>query len=244
MSARQLARRLAPSIGLVPGPVAHVERVYLDTIDWRLFRRGAVLVDESAAGGDHSLTLQSRTTDRSDLVVRASSRPIRAADLPGGLRDRLAPVMQLRPLVDVGHEQAEVWPLRMIDADGKTVARVDVERVECDGVDAIVRVHLRAVRGYDRITRQMRAALDAQADLSMADDPVVFAARARGGDPGVDRSPAPLRRDRTGRVSRRWPPCWNTSSTRSSRARTAFVNTSTPSNCTTSASRCGAFGRS
>jgi len=199
MSARQLARRLAPSIGLVPGPVTHVERVYLDTVDWRLFRRGEVLVDESDASAERSLVLQSRTTDRSDLVVRASSRPTRANDLPGGLRDRLAPVVEPRPLVDVGHERAEVWPLRMIDADGKTIARVDVERVECDDVDAIVRVHLRAVRGYDRITRQMRAALDAQADLSTADDPVVFAARAKGSEPGLDRSPAPLRLDRAGR---------------------------------------------
>lgn len=197
MSARQLARRLAPSIGLVAGPAMHVDRVYLDTLDWRLFRSGQVLVDETGAA--RTLVLQSRTTARSDLVVRASSRPRVASDLPGGLRDRLAPVLEPRRLLEVGRERAEVWPLRMIDADGKTIARVDVEHVQCDDAGTIVRVQLRPVRGYDRITRQMRAAFDAQADLSAADDPVVFAARALGTEPGVEQGPGPLRLDRAGR---------------------------------------------
>ena len=34
---------------------------------------------------------------------------------------RLAHVLERRPLVEVGHERTEVWPLRMIEPDGKTV---------------------------------------------------------------------------------------------------------------------------
>lgn len=199
-SARQLARRLAPSIGLVPGPVARLERVYLDTVDWRLFRHGEVLVDEDDKAASHSLVSQSRHTDRSDLVVHTSMRPRTAADLPGGLGPRLTPVLGARPLVEVAHEHAEVWPLRMVDADGKTVARLDVERVESHDAGAIVRVHLRSVRGYTGVARRMRAALDAQADLVATDEPIVFAGRAAGVEPGNDRRPAPLRLERSGRA--------------------------------------------
>ena len=186
-------------MGLTASPVAHVERTYLDTVDWRLFGRGEVLVEERYSVETGALVLQNRTGERSDLVVRTSTQPRSASELPGGLRQRLGSVLTPRPLVNVGYERAEVWPLRLLDGDGKTVAHVDVERVEREETPPIVRVQLRTVRGYDRVARQLRIALDSQADLSAAEDPMVVAARGAGGEPGVVPGPPPLQLEPAGR---------------------------------------------
>jgi CHAD domain-containing protein len=194
-SARQLARRLVPSLGLTAAPMVRVERAYLDTIDWRLFRRGEVLVDERGAETDRALILQSRASPRSDVRVPASRQPHHVDELPSGLRRRVGDVVAPRSLVDVGHERAEVWPLRLLDDDGKTVAYVDVERVQCDDGPDVVRVQLRAVRGYDRVAHRVKSLLDGQADLCASDDPMIVATRTSGAEPGTEPGPPRLRLD-------------------------------------------------
>ena len=190
-SAPQLARRLVPSLGLAASPTTHVERTYLDTYDWRLFEGHHVLVLERGDRGAE-LVLQDRGTERSDLRVPVAGAPSTAGDLPAPVRVRLGAMVTDRTLLAVGSEQVDVWPLRLEDGEGKTVARVDVERVSNASSPATVRVELVAVRGYEREAKQVRSLLDSQADLQPGVDPVVSAVRAAGAEPGVGPIPDDL----------------------------------------------------
>lgn len=182
-SAPSLAQRLVPSIGLTPSAAVRVERVYLDTYGWQLFHDDQVLVHEHDVEGD-TLVLQDRARERSDLRVSVARRPTTVAELPDSLRRRLARSVSSSGLMEVGREDVEVWPLRLFDDEGKTVARVDVERVANVASPPTVRVQLSPMRGYPAVARQVRAILDSRADLVAADDPLIVAARAAGGDPG------------------------------------------------------------
>ena len=190
-SASQLARRLVPSMGLAAAPTTHVERTYLDTYDWRLFDAQHVLVLEQG-GGRAELVLQDRASERSDLRVPVAATPSTAEDLPPQLRLRLGKAVRDRTLLEVGTEQVDVWPLRLEDGEGKTVARVDVERVSNPSSSPTVRVELVAVRGYEREAKRVRALLDNQADLQPGVDPVIRAVRAAGAEPGVRPGPDDL----------------------------------------------------
>ena len=177
-------------MGLTAAPLTQIDRTYLDTYDWRLFRKGQVLVDE-ARDDERTLVLQSRGTGRADLTVPTGQRPRAGHDLPESVQRRVGAAVSARTLVDVGHEHVELWPLRLLDGDGKTVAHVDVERVEHDHDGTSVRVQLRSVRGYESVTRRVEAMLDSQADLRRADDPMVRAARIAGAEPGRTPGPPP-----------------------------------------------------
>ena len=194
-SARTLARRFVPSLGLTALPTVTIEREYLDTFDWRLYDHGVVLVGEAAPGAAPMLVLQQRTGVRSDLRAPVDGQPRTTDKLPPSLRLRLGGVLGSRGLVEVGRERVEVWPLRLLDDEGKTVAAIDVERVEHNGSPPVVRVQLHAIRGYERDARRLRMALDSQADLRPSDDPMVAAVRDAGGEPGVEPGPPPLALD-------------------------------------------------
>lgn len=188
-TARQLANRLASSMGLTAAAPQRVDRTYLDTFDWRLFGSCRVLVLERGDPG-HTLVLQDRERANTALRVAVAGHPKSVADLPAGVRQQIGGVLAGRALIDVGHEQIERWPLRLLDDEGKTVVRVDVERLS--GTEPMVRVGLSPVRGYHRAARQARLALDGQADLTPSIDPLVVAARASGLEPGVMPGPVPL----------------------------------------------------
>ena len=187
-SPRRLASRLSSSLGLTGASSVTVERVYLDTFDWRLFRRGDALVEEQPDGGQRVLVLQSRAGERAELRVPSTGRPRQPTELPMGLQRRLGPKLAPRTLLDVGRERVEVWPLKLLDEDDKTVAYVDVERAP-----SAVRVGLRPVRGYEKAADRVIALLNSQADLVSGLDPMVAAVRANGREPGELPEPPPLR---------------------------------------------------
>jgi CHAD domain-containing protein len=197
-SARRLASRLTTSLGLAGSTSMTVDRTYLDTFDWRLFRRGDALVEEHPQGGQRVLVLQSRNGSHTELRVPSTGRPRQPTELPAALQRRLGPKLAPRNLLDVGRERIEVWPLRLLDEDDKTVAFVDVERSP-----SAVRVALRPVRGYEKAADRLVALLDSQADLVGASDPMVEAIRAGGREPGELLEPPELRLnpDDDGRVA-------------------------------------------
>jgi CHAD domain-containing protein len=186
-SARRLAARLVASLGLTSSPSVTVERTYLDTFDWRLFRRGDELVEEQPAGGERVLVLQSRDGEHAELRVPSTGRLRQPTELPVGLQRRLGPKLAPRTLLDVGHEKVEVWPLKLLDSDDKTVAYVDVERAP-----TALRVALRPVRGYEKDADRVVELLDSQADLVNGLDPMVAAVRANGREPGEIPEPPKL----------------------------------------------------
>jgi CHAD domain-containing protein len=187
-SPRRLASRLAASLGLSGSGSVTIQRTYLDTFDWRLFRRGDALVEEQPEGGQRVLVLQNRTGERAELRVPCAGRSRQPSDLPIGLQRRLGPKLAPRTLLDVGRERVEVWPLKLLDEDDKTVAYIDVERAP-----AAVRVALRPVRGYEKTADHVVDLLDSQADLITGVDPMVAAVRANGREPGELREPPELK---------------------------------------------------
>jgi CHAD domain-containing protein len=187
-SPRRLASRLTASFGLTGSAPVVIDRVYLDTFDWRLFRRGDALFEEQPQGGQRVLVLQSRAGERAELRVPATGHPRQPSDLPPGLQRRLGPKLAPRTLLDVGREHVEVWPLKLLDEDDKTVAYIDVERAP-----SAVRVALRPVRGYEKTAERVTAMLDGQADLINGVDPMVAAVRAEGREPGELPEPPELR---------------------------------------------------
>jgi CHAD domain-containing protein len=187
-SPRRLATRLTTSLGLTGGSSVTIDRVYLDTFDWRLFRRGDALVEEQPAGGQRVLVLQSRAGERPELRVPSRGHPRHPTDLPVGLQRRLGPKLAPRTLLDVGREHVEVWPLKLLDEEDKTVAYIDVERAP-----SAVRVAFRSVRGYEKAAYRVVALLDSQADLVSGVDPMVAAVRANGREPGELPQPPELK---------------------------------------------------
>jgi CHAD domain-containing protein len=187
-SPRRLASRLVSSLGLTSTSSVTVDRIYLDTFDWRLFRRGDALVEEQPQGGERVLVLQSRDGDGGELRVPSTGRPRQPTEMPVGLQRRLGPKLAPRTLVDVGRERVEVWPLRLLDDDAKTVAYIDVERAP-----SAVRVGLRPVRGYEKTAERVVIMLNSQADLTAGVDPMVAAVRANGREPGELPEPPALK---------------------------------------------------
>jgi CHAD domain-containing protein len=187
-SPRRLATRLTTSLGLTGGSSVTIDRVYLDTFDWRLFRRGDALVEEQPMGGQRVLVLQSRAGERPELRVPSRGHPRHPTDLPVGLQRRLGPKLAPRTLLDVGREHVEVWPLKLLDEEDKTVAYIDVERAP-----TAVRVAFRSVRGYEKAADRVVALLDSQADLVSGVDPMVAAVRANGREPGELPQPPELK---------------------------------------------------
>jgi CHAD domain-containing protein len=187
-SPRRLATRLTTSLGLTGGSSVTIDRVYLDTFDWRLFRRGDALVEEQPTGGQCVLVLQSRAGERPELRVPSRGHPRHPTDLPVGLQRRLGPKLAPRTLLDVGRERVEVWPLKLLDEEDKTVAYIDVERAP-----SAVRVAFRSVRGYEKAADRVVALLDSQADLVSGVDPMVAAVRANGREPGELPQPPELK---------------------------------------------------
>ncbi|HLI40096.1 MAG TPA: CHAD domain-containing protein [Streptosporangiaceae bacterium] len=114
-------------------------RTWLDTADWRLSRAGLVLQHERARGpgrlllaGDDGAVLAEQP-----LTGRQPRWPRLAGDLPDGpVKDRVLPLASPRALLPVATAVSRVTVTRLLNADGKTVARLiaDAAAVTRDAV--------------------------------------------------------------------------------------------------------------
>src|SRR5579872_5435119 len=111
-----------------------LRRLWLDTFDWRLYQSGLTLEQVSRAGVTE-LALTGRdggglTTDRFGAGRARPSWPGLLEALPlGPLRDRLGPVVRVRPLLPVARAVSVVREARVLNSDEKTVARITVDRM-------------------------------------------------------------------------------------------------------------------
>ena len=106
-------------------------RVYLDTFDWRLYRAGLVLELEQARGGGRLLLTKADGTPQAGQSVTGwpPRRPGLASDLPPGpVRDRVAVLAGPRALLPVVKAASTVSVTRLLNSDGKTVARLIADR--------------------------------------------------------------------------------------------------------------------
>lgn len=140
---------------------AESEALYLDTFDWRLFKRGKAL-----RLADNELTLLG-LSDGTELRQKVRGQPAFAWDLPAGkLSKQAAPLIEMRALLPRARQHTTSRLLRVLNEDQKTVLRlaVDATRAGEDGQDAGTFVRLLPVRGYEPIAAQVGDRL-AQAGL-------------------------------------------------------------------------------
>ena len=170
-----------------PGARQHT---WLDTFDWRLYRAGLVLEYEHARRGGR-LLLSKNEVPQAEQPVDGwqPSRPRLATDLPAGpVRDQIVKLASPRALLPMAAAVGTVTVTRLINADGKTVARLIVDHSTVTRGDQTVplpaRLAITEVRGYPGQARK--------------------AAQLVAGTPGV--SPAGKERVRDGPGRPRPPP--------------------------------------
>lgn len=196
-----VARQLAKGLRLSTGSAERVERRYLDTFDWRLWRGGGELMVERGAAGQ---VLRWRPADGSEVTAAVPGAPRRQRDLPPGAVAREAgPRLGVRALLPMATVQIHRRCSTVRNADGKTVARLWWERgtaADSSGaagpVRSVVRVEL--LHGYEREGRAAAAAVARMKWASpAAEDELTWAAGLRGRRPGdySSRIAVPLERE-------------------------------------------------
>jgi CHAD domain-containing protein len=106
-------------------------RTWLDTFDWRLYKAGLTLQFEQARrGGRLVLSRADGTPQAEQPVTRWPRRPGLAGDLPPGpVRDRIQVLTSPRALLPIVRAVSTVTVTRLLNADGKTVARLVADHV-------------------------------------------------------------------------------------------------------------------
>jgi CHAD domain-containing protein len=136
-----------------PGSGAR-QHVWLDTFDWRLNRVGLVLDYERKSRGSRLLLSKDETAEAEQPAD--GWRPVRprlASDLPAGpVRDRIVKLASPRALLPMAVASSTVSVTRLLNADGKTVARLIVDHSTVTRADVTValpaRLVITEVRGY------------------------------------------------------------------------------------------------
>jgi CHAD domain-containing protein len=130
------------------------QHTWLDTFDWRLNRAGLVLdYERKSRGGRLLLSKDDVLQAEQPADGLRASRPRLAAHLPAGpVRDRIAKLASPRALLPVATASSTVSVTRLLNADGKTVARliVDCATVTRAGQTVVLpaRLAIAEVRGY------------------------------------------------------------------------------------------------
>jgi CHAD domain-containing protein len=136
-----------------PGSGAR-QHTWLDTFDWRLNRAGLVLeYERTRRGGRLLLSKDEVPLAEQPVSGWRSSRPRLARDLPAGpVRDQILKLASPRALLPMASAAGTVTVTRLLNADGKTVARLIVDRSTVTRADQAVPLPLRLaiteVRGY------------------------------------------------------------------------------------------------
>src|SRR5580700_6773084 len=136
-----------------PGSGAR-QHTWLDTFDWRLNRAGLVLEYEHQNRGGRLLLTRTEVLQAEQLVLGwRSGRPRLAEDLPTGpVRDQILKLASPRALLPMATASGSVSVIRLLNADGKTVAQLVVDRSTVTRAGQAVplppRLAIAEVRGY------------------------------------------------------------------------------------------------
>jgi len=118
---------LQKSINAVSTPPQLLQRTCYDTFDWRVYGSKAVLEAE-INGKQHALSWRALDDAGQRLHVALTRAPRFASDIPPGqLRDKLAPVLEMRELLPLVNISSRIHTLRVLDKIEKTVARILIE---------------------------------------------------------------------------------------------------------------------
>jgi len=139
---------------VVTGPRRPVRRARLDTFDRRL-RDAGLTLEHQIVDSTERLVLGRANEPSVAMAVAGLRWPTLASLLPAGpVREVVAPLAGVRALLAISDERRLTRRLELRNADGKIVARVDLdEPASRTGGPAQVAVH--ALRGYGEQTRRV-----------------------------------------------------------------------------------------
>jgi CHAD domain-containing protein len=194
LAALSQAFTVTPEVG-APGAR---RRTWLDTFDWRLYRAGLMLEFERARRGGRLLLNRADGTPQAEQPVTGWPPRRPALDLPPGpVRDRIMVLIRPRALLPIVRAASTVSVTRLLNADGKTVARLVAEHITVTtaapgptaagptaaGTAAVsttaelpLRLTVSAVRGYPAQARKAAALLAGVPGVSYASQSVFTAA--------------------------------------------------------------------
>ena len=164
------------------------DRTLLDSFDGRLRAEG--LRAERPAGRGAPLELHEAGAPARRAEVPRAKRHLAQELPPGAVRDRLAPVLEDRALLPAVRVRSALQPLAVVDGDGKTVVRLEIEQPELvatggERTALAARLSLRPVLGYDRAYARALTVLRDELGLEPAPRPLYDeAVEAAGGRPG------------------------------------------------------------
>jgi CHAD domain-containing protein len=166
-------------------------RTWLDTFDWRLYKAGLTLRFEQARRGGRLVLSRADGTPQAEQAVASwPRRPRLAEDLPPGpVRDRILVLTSPRALLPIVRAVSTVTVTRLLNADGKTVARLVEDHVTvtaptgntgntAGGTTAELppRLAVAEVRGYPGQARRATGLLAASPGVAHASQGVFIAA--------------------------------------------------------------------
>jgi CHAD domain-containing protein len=169
-----------------PGSGAH-HRTWLDTFDWRLYRAGLMLEFEQARRGGRLLLSKADGTPQAEQPVTGWSPRRPSLDLPAGpVRDRIIVLTSPRALLPIVEAASTVSVMRLLNADGKTVARLVTEHLTVTApaagpqagttAELPLRLAVAEVRGYPGQARRAATLLAGEPGVSHASQSVFTAA--------------------------------------------------------------------
>ena len=170
-----------------PGTGTH-RRIWLDTFDWRLYRAGLMLEFEQARRGGRLLLSKADGTPQAEQpVTRWPRRPGLAQDLPPGpVRDRIVVLTSPRALLPIVRAVGSVSVTRLLNDDGKTVARLVADQLTVTAAppgitggttaELPLRLAITEVRGYPGQARKAASLLAGVPGVSHASQSELIAA--------------------------------------------------------------------
>ncbi len=176
MSGSAAADRLAALVPVVTERAYSIDRTFWESFDGRLQRAGLALAE---AGGRLVLIDAATHAEQAGAEHPRAARRLLLEDLPAGaLRDRLAPILELRALTPVARVRSRLLPINVLDDLGKIVVRLRGEQSAAlaAGAEKIAlrpRLHVVGVRGYDVDFDRVLALLTRELGLQHAPRPVL-----------------------------------------------------------------------
>ena len=181
---KQFIRQLAGHYSIKKEPTGAERFTIYDTFDWRLFNKSLIL---QLSG--NKLFLRKLAKFEILHSLEFSKIPVFIWDFPAGeLKEQLAPIMEMRALLQLFELQSRSRPYRILNPDEKTVARLVFEEIRPlrKRRTAALANHLwlKPFKGYPKYARNLSKRIEAAGfTLGKADD-IYFKALA-----AVDKKP-------------------------------------------------------
>jgi CHAD domain-containing protein len=192
LSASAAADTLAGHVAVVTQRAHRTDRTFWDTFDGRLHGAGLAFVD---TGSRFALTDAATYDEQAgEDHARGVGRVLLGDLADGPLRERLAPIVEMRALTPVVRVRSRLLPVNVLDDEGKIVVRLQAEEPTASSAPARpgaeklalrARLNVVGVRGYDGAFERVLALLTGELGLAEASRPVHHdAIKATGGKLG------------------------------------------------------------